>query len=314
MFFFRIQHSNIQMIKNWISAFRLRTLPLALSTIGMGIGMVLLFSQAHHDKINYLAIVLLVITTILLQILSNLANDYGDGIKGTDNENRLGPQRAVQSKLISPRQMKNAVILFAILSFVFGITLIMSTLWEVDWGQILIFIGLGVASIMAAIFYTVGKKAYGYSGFGDLFVFVFFGLVGVIGSFYLLFLEWNSLVLFPAFYIGFLSTAVLNMNNMRDIENDRNSNKNTLVVTMGFEKAKFYHAFLIVAALVSWLLFVLLIQNYWLLLALLPFIVLTKNVVVVFKNDNPRALDAELKKIALSCFFSTLIVVLTLLF
>jgi 1,4-dihydroxy-2-naphthoate octaprenyltransferase len=302
------------MIKNWISAFRLRTLPLALSTIGMGIFLSFLSDLNDLNSINYSAIILLVLTTVALQILSNLANDYGDGIKGTDNENRVGPKRAVQSNLISKNQMKNGVIITALISFILGLMLIYFTLGKADWNQILFFIILGLSSIFAAILYTVGKRAYGYSGLGDIFVFLFFGIVGVGGSFYLLTLKVELIVLLPASFIGLLSAAVLNMNNMRDVENDGNSNKNTLVVTMGFEKAKLYHAFLIFSAFISWGLFCFLTKNYTAIITLLPFVILFKNVVTVFKTNVPSELDKELKKIALSTFGSTILFGVSILY
>lgn len=302
------------MIKNWISAFRLRTLPLALSTIGMGIFVSFLNAKKGVLVVNYNAIILLVLTTVALQILSNLANDYGDGVKGTDNENRVGPKRAVQSELISKKQMKFGVIVTAIVSFILGLSLIYITLSNASLNHILFFIGLGVLSILAAILYTVGKNAYGYSGFGDVFVFLFFGIVGVGGANYLLTLNFDTYILLPATFIGLLSAAVLNMNNMRDIENDRNSNKNTLVVKMGFEKAKWYHAMLITIAFLSWVIFCFLTNNYIALIALLPFALLFKNVVTVFKTTIPQDLDKELKKIALSTFGSTILFGVSILF
>jgi 1,4-dihydroxy-2-naphthoate polyprenyltransferase len=302
------------MIKNWISAFRLRTLPLALSTIGMGIFLSLLNGLNKLNSINYSAIILLVLTTVALQILSNLANDYGDGVKGTDNENRVGPKRAVQSNLITKNQMKNGVIITALISFILGLILIYFTLGKADWNQIFFFIILGLSSIFAAILYTVGKRAYGYSGLGDVFVFLFFGIVGVGGSFYLLTLKVELIVLLPASFIGLLSAAVLNMNNMRDVENDGKSNKNTLVVKMGFEKAKLYHAFLIVTAFISWVLFCFLTKNHIGLITLLPFVILFKNVITVFKTSVPSELDKELKKIALSTFGSTILFGVSILF
>jgi 1,4-dihydroxy-2-naphthoate octaprenyltransferase len=301
------------MIKNWLSAFRLRTLPLALSTIGMGIFVHLSEEGKSSNLVDVNAIYLLILTTVSLQILSNLANDYGDGIKGTDNENRVGPKRAVQSNLISKNQMKNGVIVTSLISFAFGLGLIYVTLGNATWNQILFFILLGVSSIFAAILYTVGKKAYGYSGLGDVFVFLFFGMVGVGGSFYLLALNFDPIILLPAAFIGLLSTAVLNMNNMRDVDNDAKSNKNTLVVKMGFNRAKRYHTFLILSAFLCWLLYCFLTSNFIALIALIPFLVLFKNVVTVFKTNEPAELDKELKKIALSTFAATLLFGVTIL-
>jgi 1,4-dihydroxy-2-naphthoate polyprenyltransferase len=300
-------------VKNWLQAFRLRTLPLALSTVGMGI-FLFLSEVSPSVKTPSLSIILLVLTTIALQILSNLANDYGDGIKGTDNENRVGPTRAVQANLITPGLMKKGVIICALISFGLGIALIYTALHEAGWNKILFFLALGIGSILAAIGYTVGKKAYGYHGLGDVFVFLFFGLVGVIGAYYLLADKFEYLLLLPATTIGLLSTAVLNMNNMRDIDNDRNSSKNTLVVLMGFEKAKIYHTSLILLGMISWFIFIYHQTNYMSYISTLPFLLLLKNVGFVVKCAQPAQLDGELKKIALSTFGVTLLYGLSLLF
>ena len=244
--------SNKPSLSSWIKAFRLRTLPLALSSIIMGSGLAI-----YLGSYSWIVILLATLTTILLQILSNLANDYGDFQKGTDNDNRLGPERAVQSGEISARQMKTAVIVFAALSLLSGVWLLYASLKE-QFMIALVFFVLGIAAIAAAVKYTVGKNAYGYSGLGDLFVFLFFGLTGVLGTYYLntLSLTWD--VFLPAISIGLLSTGMLNLNNMRDIENDIKSGKHTLASKLGLRKAKYYHAFLVIGAIVSALIFILL--------------------------------------------------------
>ena len=235
-------------IKAWIQAFRLRTLPLALSSILMGI-----IVSYIHDSFLLQVSIWAVITTLLLQILSNLANDYGDASKGTDNENRLGPERTVQSGKISPKSMKNAIIIFSFLSLISGLYLIW--LSNIDFIKALLFLLLGVLAIAAAIKYTVGKRAYGYSGLGDLFVFIFFGPVAVLGSFYLNSGYISYDVIFPAITVGLLSTAVLNLNNMRDLDNDKKSGKNTIVVKLGIKRAKLYHIIIVNIAFFSLLLF-----------------------------------------------------------
>ncbi len=292
--------------KDWISSFRLRTLPLALSCILAGS----LFAYAQ-GKFDGVILLLAATTTILLQVLSNIANDYGDGVKGTDNENRVGPERAIQSKKISIKAMRNAIILNSILAFGSGILLIYYALQDASKQDIYVFIGLGILSILAAIMYTVGKKAYGYSGLGDFFVFIFFGLVGVVGVYYLHTKTLDAFVFLPAGFTGFMSMAVLNMNNMRDIENDKVSRKNTMVVKMGFEKAKNYHTTLLLLGMLSWVLGLILLGEktgqYYLLLSILPFVLFIKNLVFVRKNDIPKDLDPELKKIALGTFVTTLI-------
>jgi len=288
-------------IKAWIQAFRLRTLPLALSSILMGI-----IVSYLHLGFNMQVSIWAIITTLLLQILSNLANDYGDAIKGTDNENRVGPERTVQSGKISPKSMKTAIIVFSVLSLASGLYLIW--LSGIDLMKALMFLLLGVLAIAAAIKYTVGKKAYGYSGLGDLFVFLFFGLIAVLGSFYLnaLYLSWD--VVLPAITIGLLSTAVLNLNNMRDLENDKNSGKNTLVVRMGIKKAKLYHTIIINIAFFSLMTFMSINDLSWQVhLALLVYPLFIRDLVKIDKETNLQKLDPYLKKTALKTLLLVLV-------
>lgn len=294
-------------IKYWIKAFRLRTLPLSLSCIIMG------SSISYFEESFKLNIFLLtIITTILLQILSNLANDYGDAIKGTDNDQRVGPERALQSGIITQIEMKRAIAINAILAFTTGLILIYTAFNDYSLHTILIFIFIGIASIIAAIKYTMGKNPYGYSGMGDLFVFLFFGLVGVIGTYYLYTKTLNLALILPAFTIGLLSSAVLNMNNMRDVENDRACNKNTLVVKIGFNKAKYYHAFLIIGALISLILTIITFKLPSIsFISLIPFILLIKNIRTTWKTTINSELDPELKKIALSTFFISLLIAIS---
>lgn len=250
-------------------------------------------------------------TTILLQVLSNIANDFGDGIKGTDNEHRLGPERAIQSQKISIKAMRNAIVINSMLAFVSGLLLIYHALQEASSRDIYIFIGLGIFSIIAAITYTIGKRAYGYSGLGDLFVFIFFGIVGVVGVYYLHTKTLDTFIYLPACFTGFMSMAVLNMNNMRDVNNDKASGKNTLVVKIGFEKAKKYHTSLLLLGMVSWIAGIIFSgtnpDRFALLVSTIPFALFIKNLFFVRKNTDPKSLDPELKKIALGTFFTTLI-------
>ncbi|MCB9196300.1 MAG: 1,4-dihydroxy-2-naphthoate polyprenyltransferase [Flavobacteriales bacterium] len=292
-------------MKDWISSFRLRTLPLALSCILAGS----LFAYLAN-QFNGVVMTLAAITTILLQVLSNIANDYGDGVKGTDNENRVGPERAIQSKKISTSSMLKAIIINSILAFISGVGLIYYSLKDASLNEIAIFVALGIFSIIAAITYTVGKNAYGYSGLGDLFVFLFFGLVGVGGVYYLHTKTIDPLIILPACFAGLMSAGVLNMNNMRDIINDKNSGKNTLVVKLGFEKAKNYHTLLIFFAISSWIASLVLVNktpDYLLFISCIPFILFIKNINFVRKNNIPKDLDPELKKLALGTFATTVI-------
>ena len=230
-------------IKSWLGAFRLRTLPLALSCIGMG-G----FLAANANAFRWDIFILCVTTTIFLQILSNLANDYGDSVNGADSPDRKGPSRAVQSGVISMTQMKTAVGVFVLLCLASGVSLLFVS-FGADWNAILFFFGLGLLSILAAIAYTVGKRPYGYVGLGDLSVLIFFGLVGVLGSYYLFTqqLTWREAL--PALSCGFFSIGVLNVNNIRDIDSDRAAGKFSIPVRVGKSWAAKYHWFLIVAGL-----------------------------------------------------------------
>jgi len=198
------------------------------------------FLAASANRFSGLIFFLCCLTTIFLQILSNLANDYGDSIHGADHTGRTGPQRAVQSGAISSSQMKKAITLFVILCLISGVSLLLVSFGP-DWSSVLFFFALGLLSIGAAIAYTVGKKPYGYAGLGDLSVLIFFGCVGVMGSLYLFTKEVRSTDLLPALSCGFFSIAVLNINNIRDIESDRTAGKFSIPVRIGKANASLYH-------------------------------------------------------------------------
>jgi 1,4-dihydroxy-2-naphthoate octaprenyltransferase len=298
----------------WLQAIRLRTLPLSVSGIIVGSGMAnVLLSLNNPDKDIYFweIFVLALVTTICFQILSNLSNDLGDTQKGTDNKNRVGPTRAVQSGLISQNEMKIAIYICAILSLISASGLIYFSSQNLTPELILFYAVLAIICVLAAITYTVGKNAYGYRGLGDLMVFLFFGLVSVLGVFSLYGNGFEWLVFFPAITIGLWSTAVLNLNNLRDHVNDKKSSKNTTVVKLGFQRAKFYHAFLILGGFAAWLLviatFAFLTFNFLLSLALVPSLLLFPHLKRVFLNENPRELDSELKKVALITFSSSIL-------
>ena len=237
-------------MKHWIQAARLRTLPLSVS--GIIVGSFYAMSQALF---NWSIVILALLTTLGFQVLSNFANDYGDGIKGTDNEDRVGPKRTIQSGVISPKQMKNALIITSLLTLFSAIALIYVAFKDHNLLFSFIYLLLGILAIGSAIKYTVGNSAYGYRGFGDLFVFIFFGLVSTLGIYFMFTKEMDWLLILPATSIGFLSVAVLNLNNMRDEESDRKSNKNTIVVKMGASNAKVYHYCLIISSMILILLF-----------------------------------------------------------
>lgn len=281
-------------MKVWIQAFRLRTLPLSLSCIGMG-GIL----AAIAGKFDGLLFFLCCLTTVFLQILSNLANDLGDSLNGADHSGRKGPQRAVQSGAISASQMKAAVILFSVFCLISGISLLYFS-FGLNWNALIFFFGLGLLSIVAAITYTVGKKPYGYAGLGDLSVFIFFGLVGVMGSSYLFTKEINWAYILPSVSCGFFSMAVLNINNIRDIESDKAAGKYSVPVRIGKEKATWYHLFLLAGGFMSAVLFVLIqFHSAWQFLFVVALPLLYKNGKAVASLPSEQ-LDPYLKQMALS--------------
>ncbi len=299
-------------MKHWIEAARLRTLPLSVSGIILGS-----FYAMSQSMFNWKIVIFALTTTLGLQVLSNFANDYGDGMKGTDNEDRIGPKRAIQSGVITPPAMKKAIILTSILTLVSAILLIYCSFKDHNLGYSLFFLFLGILAIASAIRYTVGTNAYGYRGYGDLFVFIFFGLVSTMGIYFMFAksLENGSLLLLPATAIGFLSVSVLNLNNMRDQLSDKKSGKNTIVVKIGAENAKKYHYFLVISAMLMVLLFAYLndfhFDQYVFVVAYFP---LTSHLIKVYKNKDPRALDPELKKVAISTFLLSVLLSLCLIF
>lgn len=290
-------------IKAWISAARLRTLPLSIS------GIVTAGAAAKNVNSFSLSIFLFAIATTLgFQILSNFANDYGDGVKGTDNADRVGPSRALQSGRLTAKELKIGIVITAVITFFIASVLIFIAFGNENFITSLVFFNLGIISIVAAITYTVGNKAYGYRALGDVFVFVFFGALGVMGAYYLFTLELKDYILLPAITIGLLSTAVLNLNNMRDRSSDVKMNKITLAVILGKGKVKLYHCALIILAFLSAVAYLIIKSDEIIaFVPLIAFIPLFFNLVAVIKNEDPARLDPELKKVALSTFlFSVL--------
>ena len=278
----------------WLTAIRLRTLPLALSSIGMG-G----FLAAHAGKFSWPIFLLCCLTTIFLQVLSNLANDYGDSVNGADHAGRKGPQRAVQSGAISLQQMKRAVVMLSVMSLGSGIALLWMAL-EWNLREFLFFLGLGVLCILAAIAYTVGKKPYGYAGLGDISVLIFFGLVGVLGSTYLMTKTFLWMDVLPALSCGLFSVAVLNINNIRDIESDKAAGKFSVPVRIGKQKASIYHGYLLIAGTLTSFLYVIMnYQSAWQFLFLIVFPLIVK-IITAVQNEPSEKLDPWLKRMALT--------------
>jgi 1,4-dihydroxy-2-naphthoate polyprenyltransferase len=301
---------NSSKIAVWVHAMRPRTLPLALSSSLMGS-----FAAFQDGRFKWNVFGLALLTTLFLQILSNLANDYGDSVNGADNAERVGPARAVQSGNISAASMKTAVIITSVLAFISGILLIGAGVGYNNWLPWLVFLLIGLMAISAAILYTAGSNPYGYKGFGDLFVFLFFGITAVFGTYYLHTGTLRVLALLPAVTIGFLSTAVLNLNNMRDIEGDARSGKRTMVVLMGSSYAKLYHFVMVIGAMVAIIIWsVLHYTSYWQFIFLLSLPLFARHLLVVLRNKVPAELDPQLKILALSTFILVLLFGMGLLF
>jgi 1,4-dihydroxy-2-naphthoate polyprenyltransferase len=298
----------LKQLNNWIEAFRLRTLFLALSSVILG-GLLPLVSGRFNPSVFILTLT----TALLLQILSNLANDYGDAEKGTDNPNRLGPARTVQSGKISKAEMKRLIAVVASLSLISGLALLFSAFGLSHPVQLITFLVLGLAAIGAAILYTVGNRAYGYKGLGDGYVFLFFGIVGVYGSWYLQTLRLDVDILLPAATIGFFSTGVLNLNNMRDEENDRNHGKRTIPVRIGLKKAKLYHWALITSGWICAVIYIALQSPKPLHLILISAAILFIRHLMSVQKKSGAALDPHLKELSMATFAFSVLFVLAFL-
>ncbi len=284
--------------KAWINAARLRTLPLSISGILVGTAVASLYGS-----IDYLVFTLAICTTIGFQVTSNFANDYGDGVKGTDNDTRIGPARALQSGLLTRKGLKKGIVVSVFINILLVIFLLFAAFGSKNLVFPFLFLVLAGLSIWAAISYTVGEKAYGYRGFGDIFVFIFFGLVGVLGSMFLYIKTIPLLSVLPAISIGLLSVGVLNLNNLRDIESDKQAGKNTVVVKMGFDRGKVYHSLLLLLSFMSIIVFIFFnYKNIWQFLCLIAFVPIFLHLKFVRKATSGEVLDPELKKLALSTF------------
>ena len=289
-------------LKIWLTAFRLRTLPLALSATILGS----LLGYAD-GKFKWGVFVFGTLTTLFLQILSNLANDYGDARKGTDSDKRIGPLRVTQTGLVSQKAMRRMIALFVTLSLASGSLLIWTGLRDRNMLFYGLFFLLGFSAIFAAIKYTIGRRPYGYLGFGDVMVFIYFGILGVAGTHFLHTLSFHPTILLPASSIGLLSVGVLNLNNMRDRENDALNGKNTLVVRMGFQWAKIYHVVLLFSAFLLGLAYTIIhFESVVQLMFLLPMPLLASDIRQVIINTVPVELNRELKKLAVATLLFSL--------
>jgi 1,4-dihydroxy-2-naphthoate octaprenyltransferase len=287
----------------WLNAARLRTLPLSISGILVGTAL-----AASQGSTNTLIFILALCTTIGFQVTSNFANDYGDGVKGTDGLDRIGPKRALQSGLLTAKQLKRGIYISVMINAMLVLALVYFSFGVDQLALPMVFLLLGALAIWAAIKYTVGKSAYGYYGLGDIFVFIFFGLVSVLGSMFLYIKSVPLLTFLPAISIGLLSVGVLNLNNLRDFKSDKMVGKNTLVVKMGFENAKVYHYSLLILSFFSLFFYIFTtngtVLRYVCLIGFLPIFLHLRNVALV---HNAAKLDPELKILALSTFFTALL-------
>ncbi|NRD19960.1 1,4-dihydroxy-2-naphthoate octaprenyltransferase [Winogradskyella eckloniae] len=285
-------------IKPWLSAMRLRTLPLSVS--GIILGTCFAYYNGGFDVFIF---VLALLTTISLQVLSNFANDYGDGVKGTDNEDRVGPERAIQSGAITPLEMFEAIKVNILIVIILTLSLLWLAFGLSHFLYMLLFFILAGLCVYAAINYTMGDSPYGYRSLGDVFVFVFFGIISTVGSYILYMKVVDHVVILPAVALGLLSVGVLNLNNMRDIESDKKANKITLAVKLGLPNAKKYHLALILGAMIITVIFSVLYYvepyNFLYILAFVPLLIHIKKIKVA---QLPNDYDSQLKVLALSTF------------
>ncbi|MFA5327556.1 MAG: 1,4-dihydroxy-2-naphthoate polyprenyltransferase [Prolixibacteraceae bacterium] len=290
-------------VKSWIKAARLRTLPLAMSGILMGVSLSFL-DGGFNSTVTILAIV----TALFIQIFSNFANDYGDSQKGTDNHHRVGPRRTVQSGEITPDQMKTGMIILIVLSLFFGIWLVLAGTKGLHLTTFLLFLAFGIVALIAAYRYTAGSNPYGYAGFGDIAVFLFFGILPVAGTYFLNAHQIQADMFLPALSIGLFSTGVLNLNNMRDIKNDRNSGKHTVVVRLGNSRSKIYHNLLISIGMLTAIGYTALNAKsiaQWIFLFAFPLFI--RDLIQINKITEPRNFDPFLKKLSLTTLLFTVL-------
>ncbi|WP_422104798.1 1,4-dihydroxy-2-naphthoate octaprenyltransferase [Winogradskyella sp.] len=290
-------------IRPWLSAMRLRTLPLSVSGIILGT----CFAY-YNGRFSWWVLVLAILTTISLQILSNLANDYGDSVNGADNNERVGPRRAVQSGSITPEEMLDAIKFNIVLVIILTLALIWAAFGSTNFLFLLLFVFLGGISVYAALNYTMGDAPYGYRALGDIFVFIFFGLVSTIGSYLLYMHKIDHVTILPSIALGLLSVGVLNLNNMRDLDADANAGKITIAVKLGIKRAKQYHYVLIMGAMFITVVFSILYYvapyNFLYVLVFLPLVIHLKKIRAAKLPDD---FDGQLKVLALSTFLFALL-------
>ena len=286
-------------LKHWVSALRPRTLFLAIASTICANGIA--YSTGHF---SVSICILTILTATLLQLLSNMANDLGDFQHGTDiTGHRVGPARTVQSGAITPQQMETGIIIAVVCSLIAGTALIYEVSRFISIFYILPLMFLGAASIWAAIRYTAGKNPYGYKGLGDIFSFFFFGPVAIVGTCFLHVHHITFQPWLPAVGLGLFTAAVLNINNMRDMDNDRYSGKITLAIRLGLPGARLYHTFLTLGGIVCFIVYSLIYSSQWYnylyMLFFFPFLMILRN---IYSTSDNRLLDPYLKFTSLSAF------------
>ena len=293
-------------LKACLRSMRLRTLPLSLA--GIVLGVLLAAKICDYDL---LTVVLLALTTVCLQILSNLSNELGDTLSGTDRSDRQGIHYSIQDGEMTVPEMKRLIGCFAVLSCLVGFAMVWSAFGTVLAPLPAAFLALGAAAVWAAMHYTLGKHPYGYRGLGDIFVFIFFGLATVCGGYFLTCLVWDWRILLPAAAIGCFSVAVLNVNNIRDMKSDA-ATRTTVALKLGLRRARIYQTVLIAAGWVLMTVFAATEPLRWLhfayVLALPGFV---KHLHGVWTRED-RALDPMLPLLVVSTFTFALFAGITL--
>ena len=291
----------------WVAAARLRTLPLSMAGIVVGNALAI-----QNDGFCPYVFGGSLLTSIVFQMLSNFANDYGDGLKGTDNQERIGPKRVLQQNLLSEKSLFRGILITAVIGFILATVTILIAFEVSELKSSLMFLALAVAAIFAAYKYTAGKGAYGYYAMGDVFVFVFFGLLAVGGSYFLQTKQLNNVLWCFATAIGGLSTAVLNLNNMRDMQNDIAVGKKTIAALLGLKGAKIYHTILVMGSITALSVGVLYnykgCVGYIPLLAVIPLLL---QLVWTLKLKSHKDFDGLLKPLALTTFGTSILLLFT---
>jgi 1,4-dihydroxy-2-naphthoate octaprenyltransferase len=295
-----MKQTKVSKFSAWLQAMRLRTLFLSMSCIWAG-----LFAVQIQQKLSIIISLFTFLTALFLQILSNFANDYGDTIHGADHDGRKGPKRSVQTGTISAKQMKNAMGLMVILSFISGCILLIASYNIIGIKGVIILLIIGMLGIAAAIAYTNGKRPYGYMGLGDFAVFIFFGLIAVAGTQFLQtgLISQSTWLLAIAF--GCISTGVLHLNNMRDIDSDKTAGKMSIAVRLGAFGSKIYYTFLLLSCIACFTLFIIK-ENFGPFLAFSVTLLIMLNLMIAWRVQKQEDFDPLLKYLSLSSFVISL--------